>query len=83
MIACQKIKAISSSYAPVCNFCGNICDNKQWFRKSHPVGQLEKLSQSSSIHDVLKKVTQCYILCTECFKLKKFPKILSEKDFEK
>jgi hypothetical protein len=58
MIACQKIKAISSSYAPICNFCGNICDNKSWYRKTHPAGSLEKMADSGqSIHQVLKKVT--------------------------
>jgi|TARA_B110000285_G_C14905483_1_gene505353 hypothetical protein len=31
IIAAQKIKAISTSYAPVCNFCGNVCDNKHWY----------------------------------------------------
>ena len=84
MIACQKIKAISSSYAPICNFCGNVCENKQWYRKIHPLGALEKMAESAnSIHEVLKKVTQCYILCKGCFDLKNFPKILNENDFEK
>ena len=38
---------------------------------------------ANSIHEVLKKVTQCYILCKGCFDLKNFPKILNENDFEK
>ena len=29
----MKIKAISTSYTPTCNFCGNLCDNKVWYRK--------------------------------------------------
>ena len=60
IIASQKVKAISAGYAPICNFCGNVCDNNQWFNK-----KTNKRLESGSIHDVLKKVTSCYILCKD------------------
>jgi hypothetical protein len=72
------MKAISSSYAPLCNFCGNVCDNQEWYRK-----RSAKLLEPGSIHDVLKKITSCYILCKGCFVLGNFPKVMSANDFEK
>ena len=78
IIASQKVKAISAGYAPICNFCGNVCDNNQWFNK-----KTNMRLESGSIHDVLKKVTSCYILCKGCFDLGNFPKVLSSNDFEK
>ena len=90
-IAAQKIKAICTTYAPMCNFCGNVCDNQQWYRKLTPANSfsrededaLTQLKEKNSIHQTLKEITSTYIVCKECFDLGNYPKILSPTDFEK
>jgi len=36
LIASTKMKALSTTYSPVCNFCGNVCEANQWFKKIPP-----------------------------------------------
>lgn len=91
MIAALKIKAISTHYAPICNFCGNVCDNKIWYRKILPPQSfaltseptMSHFDESASLHSILKKLTSTYLLCKECFDLGNYPQILSPSDFER
>lgn len=91
IIAAQKIKAICTSYAPLCNFCGNVCDNKHWYQKIMSKNSfaregehaLKHFKEQDSIHQTLKNLTSTYLICKECFDLGNYPKILSENDFER
>lgn len=83
IIAARKIKAISTQYSPLCNFCGNVCENNQWYRKITSDEILQKPDKQKSIHDILKSLCQTYILCKGCYSLKNYPKILEDSDFEK
>lgn len=91
IIAAQKIKAICTAYAPLCNFCGNVCDNKHWYQKITSKNSfaregeqaLKHFKEQDSIHQTLKNLTSTYLICKECFDLGNYPKILSEHDFEK
>lgn len=91
IIAAQKINAICSSYSPICNFCGNVCDNHHWYRKSAPGHSLlregeaamKHFKEHNSIHETLKTLTSSYLICKECFDLGNYPKILSAEDFQK
>ena len=75
LIAAKKIKAISSTYRPICNFCGCSCD-QSWYKKvkapetlgSDKNSELPKLEEEKSIHEVLKEITMTYILCESCFR---------------
>jgi hypothetical protein len=90
LIAAQKIKAISNTYSPLCNFCGNVCDSRHWYKKIAPAASftkegesaLKQLKEHNSIHQTLKQLTSSYIVCKECFDLGNYPKSLSESDFE-
>mmetsp|Transcript_7760 Transcript_7760/g.13021 ORF Transcript_7760/g.13021 Transcript_7760/m.13021 type:complete len:188 (-) Transcript_7760:1331-1894(-) len=50
MIAAKKIKALSTTYTPICNFCGNSCDNKQWYRKTLPPDSFNSESDKALKH---------------------------------
>lgn len=41
-IAARKIKAICTSYAPICNYCGRECDSNQWYQRTSPINSFNR-----------------------------------------
>ena len=89
LIAAAKIKALSTNYCPPCNYCGDLCDTKVWYRKKMHEGlfardedTLRQLGENGSLHDTLKQLCGSYVLCKSCFDQGLFPKVLQVNDFE-
>ena len=83
LIAARKINIITSYKRPTCNFCGNIC-GFYWYKKKPAVNSnfikednlLKPLGENESLHQALKSLTATYLVCSECFSLGNYPKIL-------
>lgn len=90
LIASKKISVLTAQKRPACNFCGNICDQAWYSKKPQMNSQINKedqimkqVGESDSLHQALRRLTQTYILCRDCFSAGNFPKILDAFDFEK
>ena len=78
---------------PLCNFCGSLCDYVWYSRKSQSASSLlarqireketlESFGEQSSLQNVLKELTNSYVLCKDCFDQGNYPKVFSTDDFE-
>lgn len=86
LIAAQKTNALSSLKRPICNFCGNIC-GFMWYQKKVLSAQsflnkqireqesLKSMGEENSLHQVLKQLTNTYLICKECYDQGNYPKV--------
>ena len=89
LVASKKLTYLSHHKRPICNFCGNLC-GPSWFSKRPPGNSLSAKEDTSmrqagegdSLHHVLRKLSQTYVLCRECFTDGHYPKSVSAFDFE-
>ena len=50
--------------------------------KQRELQSLEHFGEADSLHQILKRLTDTYLMCQECFQSKNLPKSLSADDFE-
>lgn len=77
---------------PVCNFCGNICEFSWYAKKTLSPEMLaarqrekeinQAFGEEKSLTNVLKELTNTYLVCQDCFTLGNYPRSLSADDFE-
>lgn len=81
MIALQKTSALSTLKRPVCNFCGNICEFT-WHAKKMTTAETlaarqrevnEAFGEEKSLANVLKELTNTYLVCKDCFTQGNYP----------
>lgn len=86
-IAAQKTSAISKQ-RPICNACGSVCQFVWYLKKAQSAAEyfnqkqreasaLEHFGEADSLHTVLRKLTDTYLVCQDCYQAKNLPHTMS------
>ena len=87
IIAAKKVNIMMQSKRPMCNWCGEVC-GVFWFKKKYSEQGFKEdqsileAGEENSLHQMLRSLTLTYVLCADCYKEEKFPKVLTKDNFE-
>ena len=91
-ISALKTNALSKR-RPTCIQCGQLC-HLVWYAytqqtakeilasKQRELKSIEFFGESDSLHQTLKKLTDSFLVCQECFAAKNLPKSMAQSEFE-